>query len=87
MKTVPPWLWFVFGCMMHSVIDIFTHYYNGPVLFFPFGWHTRLYSPISYWDKVHYASQFVYFEIGLNLVLLGYLFLPKLISQIKKRHA
>ena len=79
------WLWFVFGCMVHSAIDILTHYNDGPVLFWPIDWHTRFYSPISYWDKAHYASQFVYFEVGLNLVLLGYLFLPKLINQIKKR--
>ncbi|PIV26957.1 MAG: hypothetical protein COS37_03730, partial [Anaerolineae bacterium CG03_land_8_20_14_0_80_58_20] len=55
------------------------------VLFFPFDWHTRFYSPVSYWDKAHYASQFVYFEIGLNLVLIGYLFLPTLMRQIRKR--
>jgi hypothetical protein len=81
------WLSFVFGCMVHSVIDILTHYDDGPVLFFPFDWHTRFYSPVSYWDKAHYASQFVYFEVGLNLVLLGYLFLPKLINRIKNRLA
>ncbi len=79
------WLWFVFGSMVHSVIDIFTHFDDGPVLFFPFDWHIRFHSPISYWDKAHYASQFVYFEINLNLVLLGYLFLPKLINQVRKR--
>jgi membrane-bound metal-dependent hydrolase YbcI (DUF457 family) len=81
------WLSFVFGCMVHSVVDIFTHYNDGPVLFFPFDWHTRFHSRISYWDKAHYASQFIYFEIGLNLVLLGYLFLPKLINKIRKRLA
>ena len=79
------WLWFVLGCMVHSAIDILTHHNDGPVLFFPFDWHTRFYSPISYWDKAHYASQFVYFEVGLNLVLLGYLFLPKLINWAKNR--
>jgi len=76
---------FVFGCMVHSVIDILTHFNDGPVLFFPFDWHTRFYSPVSYWDKAYYASQFVYFEIGLNLVLIGYLFLPTLMRQIRKR--
>ncbi|MBI5965201.1 MAG: metal-dependent hydrolase [Chloroflexi bacterium] len=81
------WLSFVFGCMIHSVVDILTHYNDGPVLFFPFDWHTRFHGPVSYWDKAHYASQFVYFEVGLNIVLLGYLFLPKLINQVKKRLA
>lgn len=79
------WLWFVFGCMTHSVNDIFTHFDDGPVLFWPFDWHTRFYSPISYWDKAHYASQFFFVEVGINIILLGYLFLPKLIQQITKR--
>jgi hypothetical protein len=79
------WLSFVFGCMVHSVVDILTHYNDGPVLFFPFNWHLRFHSPFSYWDKAHYASQFIYFEAGLNLVLLAYLFLPKLFNQIRKK--
>jgi hypothetical protein len=79
------WLSFVFGCMVHSIIDIFTHFNDGPVLFFPFDWHIRFHSPISYWDKAHYASQFVYVEVGINIVLLGYLFLPTLMRQIRKR--
>jgi len=78
------WLSFVFGCMVHSAIDILTHYNDGPVLFFPFDWHTRFYSPISYWDKAHYASQFIWVELGINIVLLGYLFLPKLIQRFNK---
>lgn len=79
------WLSFVFGCMVHSVIDIFTHYNDGPVLFFPFDWHTRFNSPVSYWDRAHYASQFFWVELGINIVLLGYLFLPKLIQQFKRK--
>ena len=78
------WLAFIFGCMVHSVIDILTHYNDGPVLFFPFEWHMRFHSPASYWDRAHYASRFAYVEAGLNLVLLGYLFLPKLIAWLKK---
>jgi len=78
------WLWFVLGCMAHSIVDVLTHYDDGPVLFFPFDWHTRFYSLISYWDKAHYAGLFIYFEIGLNIILLSYLFLPKLLARIKK---
>lgn len=78
------WLWFVFGAMVHSVIDILTHHNDGPLLFWPFNWQTRFLSPISYWDKAHYASQFVYFEVGLNVVLLGYLVLPGILKRIKK---
>jgi hypothetical protein len=78
------WLSFVFGCMVHSVIDILTHFDDGPVLFFPFDWHTRFNSPVSYWDRAHYASQFFWVELGINIMLLGYLFLPKLIERYKK---
>jgi hypothetical protein len=75
---------FVFGCMVHSVIDILTHYDDGPVLFFPFDWHTRFYSPVSYWDRAHYANEFFWVELGINVVLLGYLFLPRLIQRFKR---
>jgi len=78
------WLSFVFGCMVHSIVDILTHFDDGPVLFFPFNLHMRFYSPISYWDRAHYASQFFYVELGINIVLLAYLFLPKLIQRIRK---
>lgn len=79
------WLSFVFGCMVHSVIDILTHYDDGPVLFFPFDWHTRFYSPVSYWDRAHYGQEFFWVELGINILLLGYLFLPKLIRRFKKQ--
>lgn len=78
------WLSFVFGCMVHAIIDIFTHYNDGPVLFFPFNWHIRFHSPVSYWDKAHYADQFFWVELGINIGLLGYLFLPKLFQRFKK---
>lgn len=78
------WLTFVLGCMIHSVIDIFTHFNDGPVLFWPFEWHIRFRSPVSYWDKAHGASQFFWVEMGINVMLIGYLFLPKLIQRFKK---
>jgi hypothetical protein len=78
---------FVFGGMVHSIIDVLTHYDDGPVLFFPFDWYTRFYSPVSYWDRAHHASQFFWVELGINLVLLGYLFLPKLIERFRKQFA
>ena len=79
------WLWFVFGCMNHSIVDILTHYDDGPVLFFPFDWQTRFYSPVSYWDRNHYANEFFWVELGINIVLLAYLFLPNLIARFKNK--
>jgi hypothetical protein len=75
---------FFFGNMIHSIIDILTHHDDGPLLFFPFEWQTRFYSPISYWDKAHYASQVFWVEVGINILLLCYLFMPKIIQYFKK---
>jgi hypothetical protein len=81
------WLSFVFGNLVHSVIDILTHHDDGPLLFFPFDWYTRFYSPVSYWDTAHYAIQFIWVELGINVVLLGYLFLPKMLERFKKKNS
>jgi hypothetical protein len=78
------WLSFVMGCMVHTGIDILTHHDDGPLLFWPFNWQTRFYSPVSYWDRAHFGSQFVYVEIGINLLLLCYLLLPVVIQKLRK---
>jgi hypothetical protein len=78
------WLSFVFGNMIHSVVDILTHHDDGPLLFFPFDWQTRFYSPISYWDSNHYAGQVFWGEVAINILLLGYLFFPKMFRYFKK---
>lgn len=79
------WFWFVLGCLLHTVLDIPTHVNDGPVVFFPFEWTYRFRSPISYWDPHYYGRQFTVFEAGLDLVLLGYLWLPLLWRWAKRR--
>jgi membrane-bound metal-dependent hydrolase YbcI (DUF457 family) len=79
------WLWFVLGCLVHSVIDILTHHNDGPLLFWPFDWQARFIGPISYWDRSHYAGQFFFVELGINIWLFGYLCLPNLIQRVKLR--
>jgi membrane-bound metal-dependent hydrolase YbcI (DUF457 family) len=72
------WLfWFVAACSLHSLIDIVTHNDDGPLLLFPVNWQARFESPVSYWDTEHYGGIFFVFESVLNLVLLGYLLLPR----------
>jgi len=72
------WLfWFVAACTLHSVIDIFTHNDDGPLLLFPVNWQHRFESPVSYWDTEHYGGIFTIFESILNLALLSYLLLPR----------
>lgn len=68
------WLfWFLLACLFHSLIDIFTHADDGPLLFFPLNWSVRFYSPISYWDPRYYGQEFSRFELALDSVLLLYL--------------
>jgi len=77
------WLfWFVMACLFHSVVDIFTHVNDGPLLFFPFEWTIRFHSPISYWDPAYYGREFARFELALNLVLLLYL----VVSPLRRRY-
>ncbi len=78
------WLWFVAGCLVHTTIDVFTHVTDGPLLFWPFEWHIRFHSIISYYDRAYYGQYFSIFELALDVVLLGYLFLPKLWRKLKK---
>jgi len=68
------WLfWFLLACLLHSLIDIFTHADDGPLLLFPLNWSIRFYSPISYWDPRYYGREFSRFELGLDGLLLFYL--------------
>ena len=67
--------WFLSACLLHSLVDVVTHFDDGPVLFWPLNWSYRFASPISYWDPNHYGSEFARFEHVLDLVLLGYLLL------------
>ncbi|MBW4622371.1 MAG: zinc dependent phospholipase C family protein [Cyanosarcina radialis HA8281-LM2] len=37
--SVSRWLfWFLLACLLHSLVDIFTHADDGPLLFFPLNW-------------------------------------------------
>ncbi len=68
-------LWFVVGCTLHTLIDIATHYNDGPLVFFPLNWTFRFYS-FSYWDPEHGGRWFAPLELALDLFLLGYLLIP-----------
>jgi membrane-bound metal-dependent hydrolase YbcI (DUF457 family) len=51
-----PLFWFALACGLHSLVDIFTHHNDGPLLLFPFNWEYRFITPISYWDDDHYGN-------------------------------
>jgi len=79
-------LWFALGCLIHALIDIPTHAGDGPLLLFPLDWQTRFNSPVSYWDPSYYGVQFMIFETLLNVGLLAYLFLPKILSKYANKN-
>jgi len=65
--------WLGAACALHTAIDIPVHYNDGPLIFFPFDWNTRFYSPISYWEQGRGGVWFTIFEHLLLLCMLIYL--------------
>jgi membrane-bound metal-dependent hydrolase YbcI (DUF457 family) len=83
--SVSRWLfWFFLACLLHSIVDMFTHVDDGPLLFFPLDWSTRFQSSVSYWDDRYYGREFQRFEMTLNLVLVTYLVSPFLYRWLKR---
>ena len=69
-----PLFWLAVGTQIHTIIDILTHYSDGPLLLFPFNWQMRFASPISYWETDQYGLLFVLFEYSLNALIILYFF-------------
>jgi membrane-bound metal-dependent hydrolase YbcI (DUF457 family) len=67
-----PLFWLAVGTQFHTILDIFTHHSDGPLLLFPFEWQTRFASPISYWEADQYGVVFMVFEYTLNLFIVIY---------------
>jgi hypothetical protein len=65
-----PLFWFSISTLFHTVIDIFTHHSDGPLLFFPLNWNYRFASPISYWESAYYSRPFSIFEYTLDGLLI-----------------
>jgi hypothetical protein len=60
------------GTLIHTTLDLLTHHDDGPLLLWPLDWETRYLSPVSHWDKQHYAIWVVAFEgfiVGVALML------------------
>lgn len=75
--SIGHWLfWMVVGSTIHTTLDIFTHFDDGPLLFWPFDLHTRFHSPISYYDPFHFGMVFTIFEWILDALLLAYIISP-----------
>jgi hypothetical protein len=78
------WFWFAAGCLIHTALDIPTHQNDGPLLFFPLEWSVRFQSPLSYWDPRFFGREFAVVELLLDLVLLVYLFGPRLWRRLRR---
>ena len=73
-KIQSSWLfWFLSSCLLHTVVDIFTHNDDGPLIWFPFDWKTRYASPVSYWDSDHFGREFSLFEFWFDVALILFL--------------
>jgi hypothetical protein len=68
----PGLYWFALGCGLHSLIDIFTHHNDGPLLFFPFNWTYRYPAPVSYWHPADGGRTFAVFESALDVLIIAY---------------
>ena len=70
------WLWvvvFLASALLHTILDIFTHHDDGPLLLFPFNFDVRFRSPVSYWDPQHFGNIFYQFELLVDVLCVGYL--------------
>jgi hypothetical protein len=68
----PGLYWFALGCGLHSLVDIFTHHNDGPLLFFPFNWAYRYPAPVSYWHPAYGGRTFAVFESALDVLIIVY---------------
>lgn len=68
-----PLVWLMVGCGLHTVVDIFTHHNDGPLLLFPFDWRTRFSAPISYWDVRYGARVVAPLEHAMDVAIIVYL--------------
>lgn len=68
-----PLVWLMVGCGLHTVVDIFTHHNDGPLLLFPFDWQMRFSAPISYWDVRHGARVVAPLEHAMDVAIIVYL--------------
>ena len=67
-----PLFWLAISTQFHTIIDIFTHHSDGPLLFFPLNWTYRFPSPISYWETAYHGRTFIVFEYLLDALIIGY---------------
>jgi len=66
-KKRSPVLAFLAGAASHSVLDLLSHIEDGPLLFWPLDWETRLAGPISHWQTGNGGILITLAEFGICL--------------------
>ena len=70
-RTAVALQWFGISTLLHTAIDVPTHYHDGPLILFPFNWRFRVQAPVSYWDPAHHGIPMMIFGLALDIVLLA----------------
>ncbi|MCG8477946.1 MAG: hypothetical protein MI724_02535 [Spirochaetales bacterium] len=70
-RTAVALRWFGISTLLHTAIDVPTHYHDGPLIFFPFDWTFRIQAPVSYWDPAHHGVPMTIFGFTLDIALLA----------------
>ena len=68
-RTAVALRWFGISTLLHTAIDVPTHYHDGPLILFPFDWTFRIRAPVSYWDPAHHGIPMMIFGLALDIAL------------------
>ncbi len=77
--------WLGISTQFHTVLDVFTHTTDGPLLFFPLNWTYRFASPVSYWEEGNFGHYVMTAEWLLNGLIVGYFVLSWLRTRFAHR--
>ncbi len=78
---------FALGCLLHTAMDIPVHHNDGPLVFFPFDWSTRVNSPVSYYDADHYGQIVAPIDLAITVLGGGFLLVSLLRSRRQRQSA
>mgnify|MGYP000497982218 FL=1 len=71
---------FLLGCLSHSVVDVYTHVNDGPLLLWLFHWQATFVSPLSHWNPDYLASYVLIVEGGIILLAIVYWLAKRIVA-------
>lgn len=72
---------FLLGSLSHSIIDVFTHVNDGPLIFWPLDWQFKFTSFISHWNFNHYGIVVMFIEATIILAALLLFFVERYLKR------